>query len=271
MGSQSAISGRGRVWRLCIFFSMVLWLAVSGFVSAGPKGDSDDRLAGYAEQLDFIRSEIKAVEDNLTWLMEKIKHLEDFDRFVPPRMTESVQFKKEKLESLKKLAARYEKLGAELRKETRTKENKKAASALESRLMESIRAQGLEDWVALRPEGRGVRLDNILPILFSAASAEVPAGYKPFIRKLAALVKTHKGQVVVGGYADTDPIRTEKYPSNFELGAARAGAVVRTFVGYGASPASFQISSTGAHNSEKNLKTAWKSLQRHVNISIFFQ
>ena len=264
---------RKTYWRCLI--PLLLFAAGLIFSQAGAStmeaASSDDRLAESREQVLFIRSEIKAVQEDLEWLSGKIKDLKAFDRFVPARMHESVAFKKAKIQSLKKLEARYGELYKRHQAEMTRKRAKGPTSALGKKLMQQITRLGLEDWVVIKPVKKGVRLENRLPILFSAASSDVPKGYDAFIRQISVLLKSNKATVIVSGYADTDPIRTEKYPSNFELGAARAGTVVRTFVKNGVDPSIFKVFSTGAHRAEDGLKTEWKSLQRHVDISVHFQ
>jgi flagellar motor protein MotB len=68
---------------------------------------------------------------------------------------------------------------------------------------------------------------NRLPILFASgsANAKVAKEYKTFLKNLLVLVKSHDIIVVVEEYADTDPIHSKKYRSNFELGATRAANV----------------------------------------------
>ena len=42
--------------------------------------------------------------------------------------------------------------------------------------------------------------------------------------------------LTVEGHSDNQPIKTERFPSNWELSAARASSVLRTIVGMGVPP-----------------------------------
>ena len=248
---------------------MLFMLLLTGLANGGTGRVLPDNM-GYGEQLSFIKSEIKAVEDDLQWLSGRIKTLQDHGRFVPQRMYDSIQFKKDKIASLKKLASRYETLQAPKAPTGKGGKTTVEAKGLEGVLKKQILTSELQDWVDLTTEGKAVRLENRLPLLFSSASAELPKGYEPFIKKLAELVKAFDVRIEVSGYADTDPIKTEKYPSNFELGAARAGAVVRAFVRHGVKPSVCKIQSTGPHRHKAGKTSEWKSLQRHADIAILF-
>jgi chemotaxis protein MotB len=76
----------------------------------------------------------------------------------------------------------------------------------------------------------GIRLSVADEILFQSGSAEIDAGGVELLTKVAAQVKDATHLVEVEGHTDDKPIRNrlaEKYPTNWELGAARASAVVR--------------------------------------------
>ena len=51
-----------------------------------------------------------------------------------------------------------------------------------------------------------------------------------WLGRLGGVLKGHPNRIRVEGYTDDRPIRTNVYPSNWELSTARAGSVVRLFV-----------------------------------------
>jgi type VI secretion system protein ImpK len=63
--------------------------------------------------------------------------------------------------------------------------------------------------------------------LFRPGSASVEDAYAPILRRVAEAVNSVGGAVVVEGYTDNRPIRTIRFPSNFELSQERAASVVR--------------------------------------------
>ncbi|HEY4042873.1 MAG TPA: type IVB secretion system protein IcmH/DotU [Rhodopila sp.] len=60
--------------------------------------------------------------------------------------------------------------------------------------------------------------------LFGAGSAAVESGSVSLLERIGAALKGEAGPVQVVGYTDDQPIRTVRFPSNFQLSAARAGA-----------------------------------------------
>lgn len=69
-------------------------------------------------------------------------------------------------------------------------------------------------------------------ILFKSGSAEILPEGQAVLEKLANLMATENDNIRVEGHTDTVPIGPqlrEKYPSNWELSAARASSVVRYF------------------------------------------
>jgi flagellar motor protein MotB len=225
----------------------------------------------YDDQLFFVKLEIEKIQQERGWLSLKIKKMEDFGRSVPKRMHDSIAFKTSKILSLEKLRARYEALARSVPPVSGKKGEKgEKTSGFENNLSKKILESGLSDWVELNTHVTPLRVENRLPILFSSGSAVIAKGYKPFIRKIATFVKGYDVRIVIDGYADTDPIHTKEYASNFELGAARAAAIVHALVKHGIKPSVFKIGSTGEHRLDSHRVSEWKNLQRHVNIAILF-
>ncbi len=68
--------------------------------------------------------------------------------------------------------------------------------------------------------------------LFPSASATLQPGAKPLLARIGVVLKDAPGPVQVIGYTDDQPVHTVKFPSSFQLSAARAQAV-RTVVAQG--------------------------------------
>ena len=62
--------------------------------------------------------------------------------------------------------------------------------------------------------------------IFASGSATVLDRYLPTLHRIADALNTTQGDVVVTGYTDNVPIRTIRYPSNFQLSQDRANHVV---------------------------------------------
>lgn len=94
---------------------------------------------------------------------------------------------------------------------------------------------------------RGVVLTLQEQVLFETGNAEIIQAGRPFLDKVGQLLDNIPNYVKVEGHTDDRPISTFRYPSNWELSAARASSVIRyltedeplsgsrfTAVGYGA-------------------------------------
>ncbi len=61
--------------------------------------------------------------------------------------------------------------------------------------------------------------------LFASGSARLDAGLRPLILRIAETLDRIPGAIVVTGHTDDVPIRTARFPSNWELSAERARSV----------------------------------------------
>ncbi len=116
-----------------------------------------------------------------------------------------------------------------------------------SGIQRTVLAGGLGSEVEVRVTPEGVRVSMAGPLLFDTASAELRPQADPVLRAVAQALRNRPDlQVRVEGHADSRPIRTLRFPSNWELSSARAAAVARrlmaisgaegtqfTIVGYG--------------------------------------
>lgn len=222
----------------------------------------------YREQLSFVRQEIQTIRQDLEWLSMRIQRMKTMNRYIPEKMQDSVAFKKEKIKSLSRLEDKYKELLT--RKGGTTGFAMPTGDAADTKLAQEILKSGLGDWLEVIPMDPHCRIENRLPILFSSASARVAKQYHSFLGKLARLLKGYNVKVVIDGFADTDPIRTDKYPSNFELGAARAANVARILIKSGLRPSVIKIGSTGRYRPRQEKVSERKAFERNVRISVIF-
>lgn len=73
-------------------------------------------------------------------------------------------------------------------------------------------------------------------VLFPVAEAEMNAEGLEIMKKIAKVLKQFSYHIRVVGYTDNIPIKTDKYPSNWELSASRACTVVRFLIEHGLDP-----------------------------------
>ena len=83
--------------------------------------------------------------------------------------------------------------------------------------------------------------------LFSSGSADLKTNIDATLKNLMLVLESTQGDIRVEGHTDSNPISTQRFPSNWELSAARAAAVVRHFESKGILSA--RLSATGLASS----------------------
>jgi type VI secretion system protein ImpK len=73
------------------------------------------------------------------------------------------------------------------------------------------------------PQSITVRLLN--RSMFASGSAALNTSYVPLLLRIGTALQARKGDVLVNGYTDDQPIHTVQFPSNWQLSQARADAV----------------------------------------------
>jgi len=91
----------------------------------------------------------------------------------------------------------------------------------------------------------GLQVNLTQDVLFSSGSAKVNAKGQKVLGKVASNLKNLPHQVQVEGHTDNVPIRSERYPSNWELAAGRASEVVKLLAANGVDPSRLAAVSHG--------------------------
>lgn len=84
-----------------------------------------------------------------------------------------------------------------------------------------------ESVTGLRHDAVGVRIQLAASKFFTTGSAEIRAESLAALDKVARILKASGRNIIVEGHTDDQPIKTDRYPSNWELSAARATKIVR--------------------------------------------
>ncbi len=104
----------------------------------------------------------------------------------------------------------------------------------------SIASKNIGDNISIKlsPEGLDVTFQS--NILFKSGSAELLPKTRESIKTLAGIIQMEKNEyrVLAEGHTDDMPIKNirHKFPSNWELSASRASAVIRVFEAEGFKP-----------------------------------
>lgn len=105
-----------------------------------------------------------------------------------------------------------------------------------NKLLETLRHSELADRIDIQTRTDSVRLDIADSILFAPARTRLTDSGLALLRDLAKTLKTLPWSLSVEGHTDNIPIRTARFPSNWELSTARATMVARELIRHGVRP-----------------------------------
>jgi chemotaxis protein MotB len=94
-------------------------------------------------------------------------------------------------------------------------------------LVSDLESEVAAGQIAIQQLREGLRLDMQEDVLFASGSSDVNKGGQGVLAKVAERLKSMPNRIVVSGHTDDVPIRTARFPSNWELASARATGVVR--------------------------------------------
>jgi flagellar motor protein MotB len=83
--------------------------------------------------------------------------------------------------------------------------------------------------------------------LFASADDQIRPEYLPALRRIARIVASLELQARIEGHTDNQPLLGGKFPSNWELSAARAVSVLREFTAQGVPPTRVSAAGRGEY------------------------
>ncbi len=98
--------------------------------------------------------------------------------------------------------------------------------SLQKKLENTLSELGLVDAVQMKVTLGYAQLEIQDKILFKSSEATLVNSGEGLLKKLTVLLKQSTGLIYIEGHTDDRPIKTAKFPSNWELGAARATSVL---------------------------------------------
>ena len=173
------------------------------------------------KRLNKLKRENQKRADELKQAREKEKYL--------------IEMNQRLLENIKQLSARAKNLKAELDKHKSVVQMQDQVikllddtkKTIESSLKDQMTAQGIE----LLEQNEPLRVVLVDKILYEPGGLEISSGGKKLLLALVeSFKKDDKQHIVIEGHSDNTPIASHlrtRYPSNWELSAARAGAAAR--------------------------------------------
>ncbi len=141
---------------------------------------------------------------------------------------------------------------------------------IEERLRDLVEESGLDaSSVEIVREEDGVYLRIRDAALFATAQANLTPQGEALVLNLSGITKGLGVPTIVSGHADSRPIRTASFPSNWELSAARAAGVARLLVAAGQDPETVRVQSFGEFRPIADESTE-EGRARNRRVELFF-
>jgi flagellar motor protein MotB len=162
----------------------------------------------------------------------------------------------------------------------RWREQTKAAADVADRVDQlKQQQQSVEGALEAMENANGVtRIKNrlLLPeaMLFELGQAEITTEGKLYVQQqlapmlLDTLNKHERARIVVAGHTDSLPIRTRRFPSNWELSTARATTMLRTILDSGLEFPTARLSAGGYADTQPAYKDKEDQRNRRVEIRV---
>ena len=119
------------------------------------------------------------------------------------------------------------------------------ATSLSSKLRQFLAPEIKEGLVQVFEDAQTVTVRLTNRNMFGSGEAALGGIYPPLLVRIGDALQGEPGQVQVNGYTDNQPIRTARFPSNFELSQARADAVAAALRGRLSDPKRLQAKGKG--------------------------
>jgi chemotaxis protein MotB len=106
---------------------------------------------------------------------------------------------------------------------------------------EYIYQNKLEGQIEVSSETRGAVITILDVVLFPLAKAEMTSEGRRTVRQIFDLLRQFNYHIKVEGHTDNSPIKTIRFPSNWELSASRASNVARMLIEHGFPPEKISV------------------------------
>ena len=104
-----------------------------------------------------------------------------------------------------------------------------AGTGLHENLESYVQETGLESQIEIERELEMLKITITDQVLFQPAKAELRDENKRILREIGKIIKEVGVPIRIEGHTDNLPISTDRFPSNWELSAARALSVLHFF------------------------------------------
>lgn len=241
------------------FALLVAVLFVAGCVTQGRYEGVEAKNRELHQRVEHLEASARSLETERTKLLGELEDL----RITSEREgAELSRLKRSEADLSTRLSRREKELAASLEA---VDELRSTYEGLLSDLEEEV-ASGQIEIEQLRG---GLRLNMTQDVLFASGSSRVNSTGQAVLRKVAERLKEVPHHVVVEGHTDDVPIRSSRYPTNWELAGGRAAGVVRILETEGVDPARLSAISRGeTQPRDSNATPEGRARNRRIEVTL---
>jgi chemotaxis protein MotB len=123
--------------------------------------------------------------------------------------------------------------------------------------------------VSVSQTSRGVVLEINASTLFNQGDAELQSASLKTLSEVANILGTATQAIEIEGYTDDVPIKTPRFPSNWELSSARASSVARLFIDHGIAAGRLTVVGSASNNPvAKNDTPEGRARNRRMTVTL---
>ena len=123
--------------------------------------------------------------------------------------------------------------------------------------------------VSVSQTSRGVVLEINASALFNQGDAELHGTAVKILSEVAGILEAGEQAIEVEGHTDDVPIKTLRFPSNWELSSARASSVARLFIEHGVAAARLTVVGSAAnHPVAPNDTAEGRARNRRITVTL---
>jgi chemotaxis protein MotB len=131
--------------------------------------------------------------------------------------------------------------------EMQTSGQKQKQQQTQRQIDQAIKDMQMEGRMSTLIDRRGLVIRVVDTALFDSGSADIRPEARQMLTNVVQILKDVPNDVQIEGHTDNVPINTFRFPSNWELSAARASSVIRAFVQMGINPKKLSAAGYGEY------------------------
>ena len=230
-------------------------LGLAMLVAAGCCGKYQEQIANQEKEIESLRIKAHGLEEQIGMLEKEKADLEAKLGDVESQMQTALQASAEELKALQE----------EMRKR---QEQHRARLSTIKKMLDQFKKLIEGGKLNVRIRNGKLMLELPSAVLFPSGKADVSDSGMETLKEVADVLKTIDGrEFQIAGHTDNVPIKSGKFPTNWELSTARSVAVVRTLQDLGVNPKFLSASGYSEYAPSSSNKTK-KGKQQNRRIEI---